>query len=199
MALRRFSTSNISGSKSSKVWDGETFPGYFESIATVTVGSAGASSIEFTNIPQNYTHLQVRLLTKNSSASGTSYWYLLMNGDTGFSYSNHQIYGNGTTAAGPDLTSSSGGYAGWGPAITPGTSDSNIYASSVVDILDYTNTNKNTTIRGLHGYDANGSGTISLISTLWLNTAAITSLTWYRSGATMTQYTHAALYGIRSA
>ena len=54
MAIRRFSTSNLSGTKSSKIWDQETTPGYFESIATVIVPSAGASSITFSNIPSTY-------------------------------------------------------------------------------------------------------------------------------------------------
>ena len=50
MAIRRFSTSNLTGGKSSKLWDQETFPGYFESIATVVVGSAGSATIDFTNM-----------------------------------------------------------------------------------------------------------------------------------------------------
>ena len=39
-------------------------------ISTVTVGSGGASTIEFNNIPQIYTDLKI-LLSLRSSASGT--------------------------------------------------------------------------------------------------------------------------------
>ena len=45
--------------------------GDFESIATVTVGSGGASSIEFTSIPGTYQHLQVRGLLRQSSSSAS--------------------------------------------------------------------------------------------------------------------------------
>jgi hypothetical protein len=40
----------------------------YESIATVTVGSGGASEVEFTSIPSTYTHLQIRALARNTTA-----------------------------------------------------------------------------------------------------------------------------------
>ena len=42
----------------------------YESIATVTVGAGGSSSISFTSIPSTYKHLQIRAITRDT---GTSY------------------------------------------------------------------------------------------------------------------------------
>ena len=40
----------------------------YESIATTTVGSGGASSITFSSIPATYAHLQIRGIFKPSAA-----------------------------------------------------------------------------------------------------------------------------------
>jgi hypothetical protein len=77
---------------------------------------------------------------------------------------------------------------------------STAYGAFIVDILDYTNTNKNRTIRSLNGFDANGSGQVQLVSTLFTSASAITSITifTYASG-NIEQYSSFALYGIKGA
>jgi hypothetical protein len=68
--------------------------GSFESIATVTVGGGGASSIEFTSIPGTYQHLQVRLIGRSSSTGATGNNFdLTLNGDTASNYAYHGLYG----------------------------------------------------------------------------------------------------------
>jgi len=81
--------------------------------------------------------------------------------------------------------------------VTAGSLAANIYAVSVIDILDYANTSKNKTIRALDGMDANGSGQVILNSGLWINTAAITSVTLQASASSFTTASHFALYGIK--
>ena len=67
-----------------------------------------------------------------------------------------------------------------------------------MDILDYTNTNKNKTVRVLQGFDENGSGVVAFNSFLYsTNTNAITSLTLTSSGTSFAQYSSFALYGIK--
>jgi hypothetical protein len=77
----------------------------------------------------------------------------------------------------------------------------NAFGAGVWDILDYTSTNKYKTIRVLGGLDTNQAPESELRfgSGLWLNTAAVTSLTFLaQSGsANFTQYTTFALYGIK--
>jgi hypothetical protein len=72
-----------------------------------------------------------------------------------------------------------------------------IMGAGIIDILDYANTNKYKTARSLRGYDANGSGNMSLISGLWMNTAAISNITLTARGGSVDQYTTFALYGIK--
>lgn len=201
MTLRRFSTSNISGSKSAKLWDGETFPGYFESIATVVAGSSGESTISFTNIPQNYAHLQLRYIGRTStSVTDDGVTVKFNSSNAGYTYlGGHALYGNGTSAlavAGWIGSSTAGGAIGQVPGANR---TSGVFGGAVVDILDYTSTNKHKTVRTLHGYDNNGSGQIHFLSFAWENTSAITSMAINVGAGAFVQYSHFALYGIRSA
>ena len=72
MAIKRLTGTGIQSrnAKSSKVWDGESSMGAFESIATAVVDSSGASSITFSNIPQTYKNLQIRYIARNQGSSG---------------------------------------------------------------------------------------------------------------------------------
>ena len=71
----------------------------FEPIATVSVGSGGASSIEFTSISSAYQHLQIRgLLRSTTASSGLDDVRLRLGNssiDTGNNYAAHQLEGNG--------------------------------------------------------------------------------------------------------
>jgi hypothetical protein len=63
-------------------------------------------------------------------------------------------------------------------------------------ILDYANTNKYKTLRGLSGADNNGSGEIRFWSGLWQSTNAITSIKFFGNNGNWQQYSHFALYGV---
>ena len=162
---------------------------YF-SIATNTL-STTASSITFSSIPSTYTHLQIRVLAR-SGASADDFRFQL-NGDTGANYSRHGLYGTGSAAAANGVASSGVGNLG----VIDNTAS--VFSVAVVDILDYTNTNKYTTVRSLNGYDANGSGYVFFASTAWMNTAAVTSITLFPSSSSFQQYSSFALYGIKGA
>jgi hypothetical protein len=168
----------------------------YESIATVTVGSGGASSVSFTSIPSTYQHLQVRYMPRISTADTAENTWLQFNGDTGSNYAYHFLDGNGSSAsagAGASQTRILAGRAG------AANSGSNIFGANVLDILDYANTNKYTTARILGGIDINGSGgNIRLDSGVWMNTAAVTSLTISPTTANnFVQHSSFALYGIK--
>lgn len=170
-----------------------TIEGSMEPIAVATVPSGGLASITFGNIPQTYTHLQVRGFVRNNTAIPLN-TIVAMNGDTGNNYSAHYIVGNGATVTSAGEVSRSGIYVD----ITTNTATS--YSAWILDILDYTNTNKNKTVRSLAGLDMNGSGTIWLASGAWLNTSAITSLLFTQVGGNaFAQFSSFALYGIKGA
>ena len=160
--------------------------GDYESIATVTVGSGGSSTITFSSIPSTYQHLQIRALMLTTSASNL---ITRANGDTGTNYSYHELTGSGSAAASGGSASTASPYSGY-TSTQPGI--------MVQDFLDYANTNKYKTFRTLSGSDANGSGFILMRSALWQNTSAITQLTITVSGgANFNQYSSFALYGIK--
>jgi hypothetical protein len=164
-------------------------PNSYESIATVTVGGGGTSTISFTSIPSTFKHLQLRF-----SQLGTygQFGKLTFNSDTSNSYFWHGLYGNGSSAV-ATAYGSAVGYA-YMPFNTGGTSNPCV---GVLDILDYTNTNKYKVSRSLEGSDQNGSGTVSLSSFNWSNTAAINRIDIVGQGTSWNQYSSFALYGIK--
>ena len=167
--------------------------GDYESIATVTVGAGGASTISFTSVPSTYQHLQIRYMAANQAATSDDPVNLNFNSDTNASnYRVHRLGGDGSSASSnsyqlPIASTANGN----GNAAT-------FYAGGVIDILDYTNTNKYKTVRSLSGWDSNGSGWVYLISELWMSTLAITRLDLTSfGGSTFRQYSSFALYGIK--
>jgi len=168
----------------------------YESIATTTVGSGGTSSITFSSIPATYTHLQVRMLARDSRANTATNLYIQFNGDTAANYADHVLYGNSTSAvAGADVSQTS--------AVAARVAGNNAAASSfgagVLDILDYANTNKYKTLRSLSGFDDNSVGQSWFISGLWMSTSAVTSITITPVTSPILQYSSFALYGIKGA
>lgn len=171
--------------------------GAMESIATVTVGSGGASSIEFTSLPTGFQHLQIRMLQKFTTTSGTiSNGRARFNSDTGNNYARHLLYGDGGAAYGDGSASIAYAYIGWPTDSNAARSDR--FSVSIVDILDYNSTSKTKTVRTFHGSDYNGSGYVGVSSALWNSTAAITSITLSSDTGNWAQHSTAALYGLRA-
>jgi hypothetical protein len=192
-AVAPFGVSAASSASSSiSMYNGMT------ALATVSVGSGGASSISFSSIPSGYSHLQIRCLTKSTRAGSQDYLDMRVGGssvDTGSNYSWHYLLGNGSaaSAAGGATTNFALG------ATIPTTSGSGEFAATVIDILDYTSANKNKTIRALNGWDNNGSGNMELWSSQWINSStAIGSINLYSdTGSNFVQYSQYALYGVK--
>jgi hypothetical protein len=160
----------------------------YESIATAT--PAGSSTFTFSSIPSTYKHLQVRIIA--AASDGLQGGYMRINGSTSPSeYYTHYMGGNGSTVSAGGLSNSFiySYFYGVGSS----------FAASIIDILDYTSTNKNKTTRSLVGFDNNGSGTVQLYSGLFYPSTitAITSLTFLSVGANWSTGTQFALYGIK--
>ena len=155
----------------------------YESIATVTVGSGGTASINFSSIPSTFKHLQLRYLVKTS---GNVDFNMTFNGSSSNYYA-HILRGNGASASGEGYaisTITNVGSAG--------------FTAGVTDILDYTSTNKNKTSRTLVGADYNGSGTVGLWSQLWSATpVAVNQITLTPASGTVSEFSSFALYGIK--
>ena len=171
--------------------------GSFESIATVTVGSGGASSMDFTSIPGTYQHLQLRVMSRaNFSFAGGLSLYIRFNSDTGSNYRWHRLHGDGASVVAAAAAAADDRVEFW-KSVTDTTTSSSIFSGQIVDVLDYTSTSKATTVRAFNGYDANGIGTVSVQSGLWTSTAAVSSISLASDGNWL-QHTTAALYGIKA-
>ena len=160
--------------------------GSFDSIATITVGAGGSANETFSSIPQTYKHLQLRWFSRSSGGAYNP--IVRFNGDTGSTYSWHYLDGPGTTlgagGGGSQTSILMAGIAG----------TASTFAVGIMDILDYTNTNKYKTVRVSQGADYNGSGAVDLWSGTWQSNSAITSM---YLGFSSAQYSHYALYGIK--
>lgn len=133
--------------------------------------------IDFNSIPQTFTHLQIRVNGAGAyNPGGSGYietWIGLNNTGTaptaGYS---HRLYGDGSNSYSSASSQTSLLSTPWIPI---GLADAYV-GSYIIDILDYTNTNKYKTIRAIGGYDANGSGLVSLHSGYSNITAAVTQI-----------------------
>jgi len=166
-------------------------------LSTVAVTSATAN-ITFSDIPQTYEHLQIRLFARGTNADANIDGRMEYNGDTNAAnYTFHLLRGNGSSATASGSNASATPHAF---SCNSGGSGASMFGVAIIDILDYANTNKYTTMRSLTGEDENGGGNIYLRSTLWMNTNAITSIKLTPQATNnFAQYSHAALYGIKRA
>ena len=177
-------------------WGSFAAVGDFESIATVSLSST-PGTVSFTSIPNTYEHLQLRMLTRETSNLYTNTASLIFNfnSDGAGNYARHQVRGTGATVTAAALTSTTNPAFGYHPG---GGAAAGIFGATVVDILDYKNTNKYKTVRSLNGNDSNGAGTVGVFSDVWMNTAAITSIQII-ADQSFTANSRFALYGIKGA
>jgi hypothetical protein len=169
-------------------------PANFELISTQILASATAT-VTFSSIPQTYKHLQLRFTARDSSAFAGSSIYMNLNGDVGSNYSDHLLGGNGSSAtSGSDVSST---YMRLG-AVTANSSTASAFGAGITDILDYTSTTKNKTIRTLIGAVVSTNNFVYLSSGAWLSTAAVTSLsiTDVPSGVSFMAGSRFSLYGV---
>ena len=171
--------------------------GAYESIASAT-GTGSSGTITFSSIPSTYQHLQIRGIARTSGAGTGSDLLIRLNSDTGSNYTQHRIWGIGSSVfAG---ASSGDAYAYVFNAITATSAIASNMGAIILDIHDYSSSSKTTTVRSISGFDNNGSGSINLISNLWTDTDAVNSISLIAGGSgNWTTDTQFALYGIKGA
>lgn len=203
MAISRFSTSSVAQGlpKYQKLWDGTSviIESDFELIERVTVGSGGSSSVSFSSIPGTYKHLQLRIIARDTSAATSGYDITYrFNSDSGASYARHYLIGDGASVYINGSTAQTYAYGGF---TMGGGQLASSFSANIVDILDYTNTNKYKVVRSIAGTSSNASTAndyAAIHSSAWHSTSAITSIVANNnSGTNFAQYSTFALYGIR--
>lgn len=170
-------------------------PNTFTKIASVTVGSGGASSIDFTSIPSTYTDLCLKVSAR-TNAVGSGYYTRLrlqINGST-TGYSNRLLYNADGTAASATSTDYITFFYETGTSAT-----ANTFSNGEIYIPNYAGSNYKSTSSDSVS-ENNGTQIIQALNAgLWSNTAAITQLTITdASSYTLAQYSTATLYGIKN-
>ena len=165
-------------------------PDTFIKIASVTVGSGGASSIDFTSIPSTYTDLCVKF----SLRAGSNNCNLRFNGSSAASYGQKTLRGTGS-AVDTYYSVNSGATEIYFQALSSTSDTANTFSNVELYIPNYAgSTNKSCSLDGVG--ENNGTTTYSnLIAGLWSNTAAITQVSVLSS---FVQYSTATLYGIKN-
>ena len=164
----------------------------FIKIASVTVGSGGASSIDFTSIPSTYTDLCVKLSARYNDASVLGRFRF--NGDTGSNYSNRRLYGTGSSVASNSDSAQTSSYVF-------GLNDASNYTANTFSNAEFYIPNyagsayKSISIDAVSENNATEAYS-TLQAGLWSNTAAITSIKIYQDSGLFVQYSTAVLYGI---
>ena len=147
--------------------------GAFDLLETTTL-TTSASSVTFSGLGaySGYKHLQIRLVGRTTRTASNEDVSITFNSDTSTSYTYHSLQGDGSS-----VTSSSAGTNSSTFAVRlPGNNEAaNLFGSQVWDLLDFSSTSKNTTLRVLGGFVGSISR-IGLTSGAWLNTAAVTTV-----------------------
>jgi hypothetical protein len=161
-------------------------------IASVTVGSGGAASMDFTSIPGTYDDLLIKISARNTGNFGAS------NSGARFSFNGsnanmtfRQLYGTGSAAA---SNSGTGGPFG---CINDGGTTASTFGSFDLYIPNYAgSTNKSVSGDSVEENNATAAFA-SLVAGLWSQTAAITSITIGINQGSYAQHSSATLYGIK--
>jgi hypothetical protein len=162
----------------------------FVKIASVTVGSGGAASIDFTSIPSTYTDLCV--VHSLRSDNSEDYYGLQFNSSSS-SFSSRSLQGNGSAAS--SATRSDNLFVG---TVAQSTLTASTFSNGQIYIPNYAGSAYKS-----FSYDAvqenNATSALSeLFAGLWSNTAAITSVKLVKNSGNFVQYSTATLYGIKS-
>lgn len=164
----------------------------YQIITSVTVGSGGASSIDFSSIPQTYNDLVIKLSTR-STWTGNPTWadtQLRPNGST-TNLALRSVFGYGSTVASNTDANVTGGFA------NNDSTTSNTFSSTEIYIPNYTSSyNKSWYLDTIT--ETNGSNAMQwMAACLWANSSAITSISLVPQGS-FKQYSTATLYGIKN-
>lgn len=167
----------------------------YGALATVTVGSGGASNIEFTNIPGTYTDLLIKLSSRTDRVATNADCFIKFNNNTS-NYTVRKLYGVPSGTVG----SSSSPVNGIGTS-NGSTNTANVFANTEIYIPSYASSNyKSYSVEAVQAHNDNTTNAYAtLITGVWPDNSAITSITLYiEESRNWVQYTTATLYGIKS-
>ena len=161
----------------------------YEAIATVTVGSGGAASIDFSSIPATYTDLQL-LISIREETSASAVAFIKFNNTTA-NRSERYLQGNGSSVAAGTTTVLQ--FIACQPSDT-----ANTFGNASIYIPNYASSNYKS-VSSDSVSENNATGAFSrLVAGLWSDTSAINQITITTDTGDVAQYSTATLYGIKN-
>ena len=162
----------------------------YELIASVTVGSGGASSIDFTSIPATYTDL---VLKASLRSEGNFNWtYIAFNGSSA-NFTEKRLYGSGS-ATGSQSDTGNNAFLQDQDGYTAST-----FSNGEIYIPNYAGSAyKSFSVDTVQENNATGAFAF-LTAGLWSSTSAINQITITPDTADIAQYSTAYLYGVKNA
>jgi hypothetical protein len=160
----------------------------YSKLASTTVGAGGASTITFSNIPQNYTDLVLKLSGRTSESYNYASYTINLNGSAA-GFTGKDLYGIGTNPGSANRTVTYYNLNG-----SPSTV--NTFSNIEMYFPNYAGaTNKSFSMDAI-SEDNSNLNNASLIAGLWSNITAINRITLTGTN-NFVQYSTATLYGIR--
>jgi hypothetical protein len=170
-------------------------PSTYNKIETVTVGSGGSASINFTSIPQTFTDLKILISGRGTSVDTD--FFVTFNGSAVAQYNYVQMYGY-VSGLGADRASNQ---TSLNVGVTSGASTSSVSAFSAneINILNYALSTQYKAVGSLNVTENNGTVAYqNMKQGQWSNNNAITSLSLTCGNGNWAEYTSATLYGIKN-
>lgn len=184
MAVSRLSQTSLQNAfqKYNNVWDGRSAVGSMDALGTALLSTTTANVI-FSNIPQTYSHLQIRGVFRSAYTPSPGGLYIapLVGGAGGGNYYIHYLTGTSTTGTASYGSSTNAYYTGANSMVN--TVTANYFVQVIIDIPDYTNTTKQKVMKTLSGWDSITAGAVSISSMVrYGQSGALTALTIDDSG-----------------
>lgn len=168
----------------------------FESIASFN-GTGSSNEFDFTNIPQTYKHLQLRIYGRcgDASADNARGFNMYLNNTIASEYAYYTFHSNsGGTISTENFYPASGAFV-----YCIAQSQDGEYGVGIIDFYDYADTSKHTHIKSLGGV-AFGDSTYDrthIGATSWDQTTAVNRIRMISNGGNLNSGTRVSLYGIK--
>ena len=167
----------------------------YKAIASTTVGSGGASNVQFTSIPQTYTDLVVLYSARTVRADTADDIGIEFNGSTGI-YSNKRLFGYSGSTSGAISDSSAGNEGG---VTSSANATANTFGSDSIYIPNYTSSNNKSISTDGVSETNTGNAVQALVAGLASTSSAITSIKILpRNSSGFVQYSSFTLYGVKN-
>jgi len=161
-------------------------------LISTTVLASTATSVNFSSIPQNYRALQIRAVTKGTTADTNINSLLTFNGLAGSNYSFHRILSTGTGSSRAVGTNQASIIIGISVSRV---TTANAFGAAIIDVLQYT-ANANKTVRAAYG-QTDSTDHISLLGGQLMDANPIQSLNLAISVGSYAIGSRFSLYGVK--